>query len=119
MNFIGTIAEYFDITARVNHIFDVLDPYIISGDAKDVALDDPAVVHLKEAPVGAGTFDFDTFLTRFARICPDGFLHLEHFPLDDALRGQAVLRERAAHLGIAITGGAPVAAFPAGSPPSG
>jgi len=112
VNFVGTIAEYFDTTARVNHIFDVLDPYIISGDAKDVALEDPAVVHLREAPVGAGSFDFDTFLTRFERICPDGFLHLEHFPLDDALRGQAFLRDRAARLGIAIAGGTPVAAHP-------
>ena len=110
VNFVGTIAEYFDTTARVNHIFDVLDPYIVSGDAKDIVLEDPAVVHLKEAPVGTGTFDFDCFLTRFARICPDGFLHLEHFPLDDALRGQAFLRERAAGLGIAVTAAAPVGA---------
>jgi sugar phosphate isomerase/epimerase len=104
VNFVGTIPEYFDTTARLNHIFDVLDPYIISGDAKDVALDDPAVVHLKETPVGDGSLDFDTFLTRFARTCPDGFLHLEHFPLDDALRGQAFLRDRAAGLGIEISG---------------
>lgn len=102
INFIGSVPEYHDTTARLNHIFDVLDPYIVSGDAKDILLDDPVVVHLKETPAGEGELDYATFLRRFEAVCPDGFLHLEHFPLPEALRGQRFIREQAARLGIDI-----------------
>jgi sugar phosphate isomerase/epimerase len=102
VNFIGTVPEYYAMTDRLNHIFDVLDPYIVSGDAKDLLLDDPVVVHLKEMPAGEGALDFATMLRRFERVCPDGYLHLEHFPLEEALRGQRFIRQQAAALGITI-----------------
>jgi sugar phosphate isomerase/epimerase len=102
INFIGSVPEYYANGERLNHIFDVLDPYIVSGDAKDILLDDPGVVHLKETPAGDGTLDYATFLRRFERACPDGYLHLEHFPLAEALRGQRFIRELAAALEIAI-----------------
>ncbi len=102
VNFVGTIPELYDNTRRIDHIFDVLDPFIVSGDVKDIVLEDPVVVHLKEAPVGDGVLDLGAVLRRFERICPDGFLHLEHFPLADALRGQRHLRAVAASLGIEV-----------------
>jgi sugar phosphate isomerase/epimerase len=102
INFIGTVPEYYANGARLNYIFDTLDPYIVGGDAKDILLDDPVVVHLKETPAGDGTLDYATFLRRFEQACPDGFLHLEHFPLPEALRGQRFIRDLAAAMGIAI-----------------
>ena len=102
INFIGSVPEYYDNIACLNHIFDVLDPYIVSGDAKDILLDAPVVVHLKEVPAGEGALDYATFLRRFEAVCPDGFLHLEHFPLPEALRGQQFIRRQAAGLGITI-----------------
>jgi sugar phosphate isomerase/epimerase len=102
VNFIDTVPRYWETTRRLNEIFDLLDPFIVSGDAKDVLLDDPVVVHLKETPAGEGGMDYATFLRRFERVCPDGFLHLEHFPLEEALRGQRFIRQQAAALGITI-----------------
>lgn len=102
VNFIDTVPRYYANDARLNEIFDLLDPYIVSGDAKDIVLDDPVVVHLKETPAGEGSLDYDLFLRRFERICPDGYLHLEHFPLEEARRGQRFIRDRAAALGITI-----------------
>jgi sugar phosphate isomerase/epimerase len=102
VNFIDTVPRYYANAERLDQIFDLLDPYIVSGDAKDILLDDPVVVHLKEMPAGDGRLDWATYLRRFERVCPDGYLHLEHFPLEEALRGQRFIREQAAALGIAI-----------------
>ena len=102
VNFIGSIPEFHASRERLEHVEDVLDPYIVSGDAKDILLDDPVVVHLKEMPAGEGELDFATFLRRFEAACPDGFLHLEHFPLEEALRGQRFIRREAARLGLTI-----------------
>jgi sugar phosphate isomerase/epimerase len=102
VNFVDTVPRYWANAGRLNEIYDLLDPYIVSGDAKDILLDDPVVVHLKEMPAGDGALDWPTALRRFERACPDGFLHLEHFPLDAALRGQRFIRQQAAALGIAI-----------------
>lgn len=104
VNFIGSASEFYANTQRLHHVFDTLEPYIVSGDAKDIVLDDRVVVHLKETPAGDGELDYAAFLTRFEQCCPEGFLHLEHFPLDQALRGQQFIRRKAAELGIEIRG---------------
>ncbi|MFZ6029266.1 MAG: sugar phosphate isomerase/epimerase family protein [Chloroflexota bacterium] len=102
VNFIGTVDEYYNNTERLHHIFNVLDPFIISGDIKDIYLEDPVVVHLRERSIGEGCLDIATFLKRFENICPEGYLHIEHVPLEQAINGQAIIRQKAQELQIRI-----------------
>jgi sugar phosphate isomerase/epimerase len=78
VNFIPDFATAYDTTTLINHVFDVLGPYISTAHLKDVVVDAPLVVHISEALPGTGLMDWDTLLRRFEALLPDGYALIEH-----------------------------------------
>lgn len=78
VNFITSFKDAYNTTAVINHVFDVLGPYISTAHLKDVVTDAPLVVHISEALPGTGLMDWDTLFTRFEALLPDGYALIEH-----------------------------------------
>ncbi|HLV37358.1 MAG TPA: sugar phosphate isomerase/epimerase family protein [Spirillospora sp.] len=78
VNFIPDFKTAYDTTTMINHVFDVLGPYIITAHLKDVVVDEPLVVHISEARPGTGLLDWDTLFRRFEALLPDGYALIEH-----------------------------------------
>jgi sugar phosphate isomerase/epimerase len=78
VNFVSDFKAAYDTTTLINQVFDVLGPYIYTAHLKDVKVDAPLVVHISECLPGTGLLDWDTLLTRFEKLLPDGFALIEH-----------------------------------------
>jgi sugar phosphate isomerase/epimerase len=78
VNFIPDFATAYDTATMINHVFDVLGPYITTAHLKDVVVDTPLVVHISEALPGTGLLDWDTLFRRFEALLPDGYALIEH-----------------------------------------
>jgi sugar phosphate isomerase/epimerase len=95
-NFVGDLHTAFHPQAMLNHLFDVLAPYIATVHLKDYLLEDRLVIHISETVIGTGLMDFDTILTRLHQVKPEACVVIEHLPvnliplakrnLDDILR---------------------------------
>jgi sugar phosphate isomerase/epimerase len=78
VNFVSGFHAAYDTTTLINHVYDVLGPYIYMAHLKDVKVDAPLVVHISECLPGTGLLDWDTLLRRFEALLPDGFALIEH-----------------------------------------
>lgn len=78
VNFVSDFKTAYDTTTMINHVFDVLGPYILTAHLKDVVVDAPLVVHISEALPGTGLLDWDTLFRRFEALLPDGYALIEH-----------------------------------------
>jgi sugar phosphate isomerase/epimerase len=78
VNFVSDFKAAFDTTTLINHVYDVLGPYILTAHLKDVKVDAPLVVHISEAMPGTGLLDWDTLFRRFEALLPDGYALIEH-----------------------------------------
>lgn len=78
VNFVSGFHAAYDTTKLINHVYDVLGSYIYMAHLKDVKVDAPLVVHISECLPGTGLLDWDTLLTRFEKLLPDGFALIEH-----------------------------------------
>ncbi len=78
VNFVSDFRTAYDTTTMINHVFDVLGPYILTAHLKDVVVDAPLVVHISEALPGTGLLDWDTLFRRFEALLPDGYALIEH-----------------------------------------
>lgn len=101
VNFVGGLADAWDTTAFLNHLFDVLGPYTVAAHAKDVRVEDRLVLHLSECPIGEGILDQETFLRRFHDACPDGYVLIEHLPAAKIPDAKRALDAAAARTGLA------------------
>ena len=64
VNFVGSLSEAYDTSSLLEHLFDILGPYTISGHAKDFIVEDKLVLHIEEAAIGSGLLDQKTFLRK-------------------------------------------------------
>jgi sugar phosphate isomerase/epimerase len=102
VNYLGTIRDFYDNTTVTNHFFDLLEPYIVSGHAKDARIGDKLIVHLDETVPGLGCYNFHVLLRRFAQLPPHTSLIVEHLAPDDVHQAKSFLDSAAAELGIQI-----------------
>jgi sugar phosphate isomerase/epimerase len=102
VNFIGTVRDAHDTAHVINELFDLLGPDIVAGHAKDCALEEALVVHIKEVVPGRGTLDYSLFLRRFAACCPHGYLLIEHLPDDQIPTARAAVCAAADQAGLSF-----------------
>ena len=81
-NFITDLRTAFDPTPMLREMFDLLGPYTDTVQLKDYYLEDRLVLHVSETVIGTGLMDCDTVLTRAHRNQPDGYVVIEHLPLN-------------------------------------
>ncbi len=80
VNHFQTLAQVYQSTDRLNHIFDLMGPIAPVGHFKDIRPGEGLVLHLDEAIPGEGELDLITALRRWQAIRPDGYMLLEHLP---------------------------------------
>lgn len=78
VNFVSDFKAAYNTTDLINHVYDVLGPYIYMAHLKDVQVDAPLVVHISEGIPGTGLMDWDTLFRRFEALLPDGYALIEH-----------------------------------------
>ncbi len=81
-NFVGDLPTAFNPTPLINHLFDLLAPYIATVHLKDYYLEDRFVVHISETVIGLGMMDIATVLRRLYDAKPDGYVVIEHLPVN-------------------------------------
>lgn len=77
-----TPLNYFDSAGAIRHMFARLGDAIMNAHAKDVKLEDDLNIHMRDAYVGDGGLDFVTFVRSFNELHPDGYMIIEHTPVD-------------------------------------
>jgi sugar phosphate isomerase/epimerase len=102
VNFVSDLRAAFNTTALVNHLFDVLGPYVVSAHVKDLYVEDRHVAHISETIPGDGIFDFDTFFRCYEALLPDGYAFIEHLPEGQIPQAAAFVIQKLAKLHIPI-----------------
>ena len=80
VNHFQMLAQVYDSTARINHIFDVMGSVCPVGHCKDISVGNGFVTHFSEEIPGEGELDLAVVLQRWHELRPDGYLLLEHLP---------------------------------------
>jgi sugar phosphate isomerase/epimerase len=81
-NFVGDYQTAFNPAPMINEMFDVLGDRIATVHLKDFLMEDRFVIHISETVIGTGLMDFDTILRRVNEVMPDGYVVIEHLPLN-------------------------------------
>jgi hypothetical protein len=92
--------------------FDLLGPYWDTVQLKDYYLEDRLVLHVSETVIGTGLMDFDTILTRAYRDQPDGYVVIEHLPVNLIPMAMGNLTGKIRALGIPLGPPRPAPARP-------
>jgi len=101
-NFIGDLQIACNPTPMINELFDVLGPYIATVHVKDFYLEDRFTVHISETVIGTGMMDFDTILRRMHEVKPDGYVVIEHLPVNLIGLAKRNLTEKIKALGLPL-----------------
>jgi sugar phosphate isomerase/epimerase len=80
VNHFQSLAQVYNSTARINHIFDVMGSVCPVGHCKDISVGNDLALHLNENIPGEGELDIATALRRWHALHPDGYMLLEHMP---------------------------------------
>jgi L-ribulose-5-phosphate 3-epimerase len=101
-NFVGDLQTAFNLPPMLNHLFDVLSPYIATVHLKDFMLEDRFVVHITETVIGTGLMDFDTLLTLVHKHKPDAYVVIEHLPIGLIPLAKRNLTQKIKDLGLPL-----------------
>ncbi|MBK8023670.1 MAG: sugar phosphate isomerase/epimerase [Chloroflexi bacterium] len=101
-NFVGDLPTAFNLEPMLNHLFDVLAPYIATVHLKDFMLEDRLVVHIAETIIGTGMMDFDTILTRLHQANPNAYGVIEHLPVGLIPLAKRNLTQKVRDLGLPL-----------------
>jgi sugar phosphate isomerase/epimerase len=106
VNHFQSLAQVYNSTERINHIFDVMGAVCPIGHCKDISVGNSFAVHLNEDIPGEGELDLATALRRWHALHPNGYMLLEHIPDDkyphDLDREDHKLLADAPHRGYAL-----------------
>jgi sugar phosphate isomerase/epimerase len=80
VNHFQSLAQVFDSTARINHIFDVMGSICPVAHCKDIRVGPDLALHLHEDLPGEGELDIATAFRRWHALYPNGYMLLEHIP---------------------------------------
>jgi sugar phosphate isomerase/epimerase len=94
-NMVNCPERYFNISAFIDHCFDLLGSRTLSLHLKDITLADALTVHLDEALPGTGAMDFGRIFARTAELGPETPMIIEHLKSnEDYARAYQNLRAR-------------------------
>lgn len=102
VNHFQSLAQVYNSTERLNHIFDVMGPFSPIAHVKDISLGSGLVLHINEEVPGAGELDLATALRRWEGLYPNGYMLVEHLPEEKIPMAVANVRRIAAEAGVAI-----------------
>lgn len=102
VNHFQTLAQVFDSTDRINHIFNTMGSISPVGHVKDIRADSGLVLHLNEEIPGEGELDIATALQRWHECQPDGYMLLEHLPTEKYPRASDNVHRIAREAGVEI-----------------
>lgn len=101
-NFVGDLPTAFNLPPMLNHLFEVLTPYISTVHLKDFMLEDRLVVHITETVIGTGLMDFDTLLRLVHAHKPDAYVVIEHLPIGLIPLAKRNLTQKIKDLGLPL-----------------
>jgi sugar phosphate isomerase/epimerase len=101
-NFVTDLQTAFNPAPVINELFDVLEPYIDTVHVKDVYLEDRFIVHISETVVGTGLMDLATVLRRAQAVRPDGYVVIEHLPVNLIPLAKRNLDQKIEELGLPV-----------------
>lgn len=101
-NFIGDLQTAFNLPPMIDHLFNVLSPYIATVHMKDFMLEDRFVVHITETVIGTGMMDFETILRRTHQVKPDAYVVIEHLPVGLIPLAKRNLTQKITDLGLPL-----------------
>jgi sugar phosphate isomerase/epimerase len=101
-NFVADLQIACNPAPMINEIFDVLGDYISTVHVKDYYLEDRFTVHIAETVLGTGMMDFDTVLRRAQAARPDGYVVIEHLPINLIALAKRNLTDKIRTLGIPL-----------------
>jgi sugar phosphate isomerase/epimerase len=101
-NFVGDVQTAYNPTPMINHIYDVLGPYIATVHCKDYYMENRLTMHVAETIIGTGMMDFDTILTRLQQIQPNGYAMIEHLPISLVPIAKRNLTQKIKDLGLPL-----------------
>lgn len=102
VNFVGDLPTAYNPTPMIHDLFDQLSPFQDTVHLKDFRLEDRFVVHVAETVVGTGLMDLDTVLRRAFETDPEGYLVIEHLPVNLIPLARKNLVEEMERLGIPV-----------------
>lgn len=82
VNHFQALHQVYDSCARIDHIFDTMGSRAPVGHCKDIAVREGFVVHLEEEVPGEGELDLNHALRRWDKLYPEGYMLLEHLPIE-------------------------------------
>jgi sugar phosphate isomerase/epimerase len=80
VNHFQNLDQVYDSTARIEHIFSIMNAISVVGHCKDIKLSNGLVLHIDEEIPGDGELDLTTALRLWHEAHPDGYMLLEHLP---------------------------------------
>ena len=80
VNHFQNLDQVYDSTARLEHIFAIMNPISVLGHCKDIKMSPGLVLHIDEEVPGDGELDVATALRLWHEAHPDGYMLLEHLP---------------------------------------
>jgi sugar phosphate isomerase/epimerase len=101
-NFVGDLQIACDPKPMINELFDTLGQYIATVHVKDFYLEDRFTVHISETVIGTGMMDFETILQRMQEIKPDGYVVIEHLPVNLIALAKCNLTEKIRTMGLPL-----------------
>lgn len=102
VNFMGSPRIACIPAPTINHVFDLLGEYVDTVHVKDFYLENRFVIQITETVIGTGMMDLDTVLKRSAEIVPDGYVIIEHLPVNLIPLAKRNLTEKIKQLGIPL-----------------
>lgn len=101
-NFMTDLQTVFNPASTINELFDRLGPYIDTVHVKDVYVEDHFIVHISETVIGTGIMDLDTVLRRAYQAQPDGYVIIEHLPVNLIPLAKRNLDQKIEALGLPV-----------------
>lgn len=102
VNFVTDLQTAFHAAPMIDAFFAACAPYMDTVHVKDFYLEDRFTLHIAETVIGTGIMDLDTVLRRAYQAQPNGYVVIEHLPVNLIPLAKRNLTERIKALGIPI-----------------
>lgn len=103
INMMNSVERFYQHRQFISHCIDVLGPYIRACHIKDMVIDRPFVVSLRETAPGRGSLDYAYLLRQLQRLESDTPVLLEHLSEASEYDAAALyVRTKAAEVGIEL-----------------
>lgn len=102
VNHFQSLAQVYNSTERLNHIYDVMGPISTVSHIKDISVEPGFVIHMNEEVPGAGELDLVTAVRRWEALHPEGYMLVEHLPEEKIPTAVANVRRIATEAGVEI-----------------